>query len=172
MASNEEWARGYALQARADYRIYEYLCGQENFPECQRYHFLQMACEKISKAYRCWEGEDPKKLKYSHAYAAKTLPAIFMGFYRRAEIKPRVNREHLLKSFREAARDIDLLAPTVREGGSREDNCEYPWEDPQGSLHVPAQERFQAIRQIETPRRHQFLTLLVRSIEEMAKAKF
>ncbi|MGP0063486.1 MAG: hypothetical protein ACLQGP_07810 [Isosphaeraceae bacterium] len=35
------------------------------------------------------------------------------------------------------AREIEVLAPAVKRGGQRPDNCEYPWEDDAGTLHVP-----------------------------------
>jgi hypothetical protein len=33
------------------------------------------------------------------------------------------------------AGEIELLAPAVKRGGDRPDNCEYPWEDDNGVLH-------------------------------------
>lgn len=43
---------------------------------------------------------------------------------------------------RQLAREVDLLAPAVHDDGRRPDNCEYPWEDMSGNLHVPAEHGF------------------------------
>jgi hypothetical protein len=69
------WSRAYARQARADLDAREALLGAE-VPACQHLHFLQMACEKISKAHRCLGGADPETLMHSHGFAAKVLPQI------------------------------------------------------------------------------------------------
>lgn len=47
------WAEGYALQSRSDFTVYRVL-GEASgrIDECHRLHYLQMACEKIAKAYR------------------------------------------------------------------------------------------------------------------------
>jgi hypothetical protein len=46
---------------------------------------------------------------------------------------------------------VDLLAPSVDDDGRRKNNCEYPWEDDQGVLHVPAEDEFP---RLETLHRH------------------
>jgi hypothetical protein len=42
-------AAAYLQQGRSDFDIYKKLV---DVPECHRLHYLQMACEKIAKAYR------------------------------------------------------------------------------------------------------------------------
>lgn len=57
------------------------------------------------------------------------------------------------------AREIELLAPAVDDGGRRPDNCEYPWEA--GSqVVVPAQHRFHGLSVLKSPTGSEFLKLL------------
>jgi hypothetical protein len=41
------------------------------------------------------------------------------------------------------AREVELLAPSVNDGGNRPDNSEYPWEDKAaGVIRIPAEFTF------------------------------
>jgi hypothetical protein len=141
--SSHAWSRAYARQAQADLDAREVLLGA-TVPACQHLHFLQMACEKISKAHRCLGGANPETLRHSHGFAAKVLPQIARELLRRSafaadlEVAPR----GLEAMVRQLAREVDLLAPAVDDDGRRPDNCEYPWEDDGGALHVPAEHGF------------------------------
>ena len=77
------WSRAYGRQAQTDLDAREALLRVE-VPTCQHLHFLQMACEKISKAHRCLGGADPETLMHSHGFAAKVLPQIARELLRRA----------------------------------------------------------------------------------------
>ena len=76
MATNAEWAVGYARQAGADFATYLELQGNSSIPQCHKLQFLQMACEKLVKAHLIAGGTDPKTLQTSHAYVAGTLPVV------------------------------------------------------------------------------------------------
>ena len=117
-------------------------------PACQHLHFLQMACEKISKAYRCMGGTDPETLMHSHGFAAKVLPQVAGELLRQASFVAGLDEVHggTMPMIRQLARETDLLAPSVDDDGRRPDNCEYPWEDNGGVLHVPAEHRFISLR--------------------------
>ena len=140
--STYAWSRAYALQAQADLYAREVLLGTK-VPACQHLHFLQMACEKISKAHQCLGGADPETLM-RHGVAAKVLPQITRELLRRSafaddlEVKP----SGITGIVQQLAREIDLLSPAVEDGGRRPDNCEYPWEDVGGDLHLPAEHEF------------------------------
>src|SRR5208282_551809 len=112
--SSHAWSRGYARQAQADLDAREVLLGA-TVPACQHLHFLQMACEQIAR-----------ELLRRSAFAADL------------EVAPR----GLEAMVRQLARKVDLLAPAVDDDGRRPDNCEYPWEDDGGALHVPAEHGF------------------------------
>jgi hypothetical protein len=61
MSAVEEWSQAFARQADADFRAWQ---AYERHPaalvaECQKLLFLQMACEKLCKAYLIRSGPPP-----------------------------------------------------------------------------------------------------------------
>jgi hypothetical protein len=58
MSDSQEWAKAFARQARADFETWDRLQGIAETPECHRLLFLQMACEKLTKAHLCKAGSD------------------------------------------------------------------------------------------------------------------
>jgi len=135
MATPAEWATGYARQALADCRTFD-LLQTLRVPECHKLQFLQMTCEKLVKAHLCGEGWDPIRLQTSHAFVKKHLPAVIR---QQAEFVNFTGSQakKVLKNVRHLAQEIDVLAPAVKRGGQRPDNCEYPWEDGNQVLRVP-----------------------------------
>jgi len=135
MATSAEWAIGYARQADADFKAFGAVQDLP-IPECHRLLFLQMACEKLVKAHLCGQGKDPVHVQTSHAYIAVHLPivlrqqAVFVNYRGKKATESLGHAKRL-------AQEIELLAPAVKRGGQRPDNCEYPWEDTAGTLHVP-----------------------------------
>jgi hypothetical protein len=170
--SSYAWSRAYARQAKADLDAREALLDAA-VPACQHLHFLQMACEKIAKAHRCLGGTDPETLMHSHGFAAKVLPQIARELLRRSAFAAElaVQRVTVEPIVRELSREVDLLAPSVDDDGRRPDNCEYPWEDDQGVLHVPAENAFP---RLETLHRHRagatFLKIITTAANELAGA--
>jgi hypothetical protein len=151
--SSFAWSRAYARQAQADLAAREELLGT-TVPTCQQLHFLQMACEKISKAHRCLGGADPATLMHSHGFAAKVLPQIAREFLRRSAFAADLDVAHhgVEDMIRELAREVDLLAPAVDDDGRRPDNCEYPWESVGGGLFVPAEHAFGSLGKLHRHR--------------------
>ncbi len=136
MATNDEWAIGYARQAGADFATYLELQGNRSVPQCHKLQFLQMACEKLMKAQLIKGGNDPQELQSSHAYIAGTLPIVI----RQQLILSGTGTHNAAWNMSHArliANEIEMLAPAVRRGGTRPDNCEYPWEDAAQTLRVP-----------------------------------
>jgi len=136
MSTLDEWAKGYARQAGADFENYLHFQGESKVPQCHKLQFLQMACEKLAKAHLCLAGTDPKVLQTSHAYIARTLPVVL----RQQLIITPVGTHSaawIMKHIQLLAAEIEMLAPAVKRGGTRPDNCEYPWEDPKGEIVVP-----------------------------------
>jgi hypothetical protein len=168
------WSRAYARQALADLDAREALLGAE-VPACQHLHFLQMACEKISKAHRCLGGADPDTLMHSHGFAAKVLPQIARELLRRSVFAAELPaaRSQIEPMVRQLAREVDLLTPAVDDDGRRPDNCEYPWEDPGGALHVPADQEFE---RLGTLHRHRagatFLKIVATAAAELAGGSY
>jgi hypothetical protein len=164
MSRADEWAKGYARQAAADLGTWEALKGIPSAPECHKLLFLQMACEKLAKAYLCAGGTDPGTLQSSHAYIAKTLPVIVrqqIAFSGSGFKNPKWVYEHA----KHLAYEIELLAPAVKRGGGRPDNCEYPWEDGNGVLHVPLDWSFAPSRLLLAPAGVTFLKLVRQAID-------
>ena len=119
-------ADAYAEQSRSDFAVYRFHL--RDAEECHRLHYLQMACEKIAKAYRLrnpisFRAED----LYSHVVFSKFID-IFLksipikGRYRSQDAKRRQMERyaHIL------AREIEKLAPAVDREQTPE-NAEYPW---------------------------------------------
>lgn len=66
------------------------------------------------------------------------------------------------------ASEIELLAPAVRRGGRRPDNCEYPWADDAGCIRVPSDWSFPTTRLIRTPAGRTIVKLIQSAIHGMA----
>jgi hypothetical protein len=158
MADNAAWARGYARQALADFGRFQDLQASDA-PECHKLQFLQMACEKLAKAYLCGEGTDPATLQSSHAYIAGTLPVVLRQYATFVGVRGAKARA-VLTLAKHVSREIELLAPAVRRGGGRPDNCEYPWEDAAGTLHVPLDWTFAPSGMLGQPKGRDFLKLV------------
>ncbi|MBX9581652.1 MAG: hypothetical protein K2X87_15225 [Gemmataceae bacterium] len=166
MATRDEWAAGYARQADADLGLFERVWPDAAVTTCHKLLLLQMACEKLVKAYLCDSGSDPAVLQTSHAYTAANLPdvvqeaAVRVG-YRGSRLRQVVGFAQRL------AGEIELLAPAVKRGGQRPDNCEYPWEDAGGVLHVPPDWSFAPTRLLAQPAGRVFLRLVRAAIDEL-----
>lgn len=143
------WQVAFAREAASDLDVYELLCDQGSLPSCHRLHYLQMALEKMAKAYS-WdpeqrEGRSPR-FAVSHAVASKVLPTAFKESWR-ATTPSRAPPRALMQKVRQFCREVELLAPAVEDAGRRPDNCEYPWgeADAGGRLlrvRVPVEHRF------------------------------
>jgi hypothetical protein len=164
MTTRDGWSKAYARQAQADFNTWTKL-QTIAVPECHRLLLLQMACEKLTKAHLCAAGADPQTIQSSHAYIAKNVPTIIrqllsLGY----AVK---NPRWVLASTRHLATEIELLAPAVKRGGQRPDNCEYPWEDDAGQLHSPLDWMFAPSRLLASPAGRTFLKLLQTSIQRL-----
>jgi len=163
-----QWVTAFARQAHADLETWARLKGDAHVPECHRLLFLQMACEKLTKAHLCKSGADPKGIQTSHAYIAKNLPVVVrqllgLGFSVR-------NPNWVQTSSKLLSNEIELLAPAVRRGGQRPDNCEYPWEDVGGQLHSPLDWTFPTSRLLLSPNGRTFLKLIRAAIARLLAA--
>ena len=132
MSERDDWVRAYARQADADFTAWELY---ERFPdavssECHRMQFLQMACEKLCKAYllksRSAAIDDVIK---SHGFVKKHLSMILrQGLSQKKYYNAQIQR--VQKQFNQFAHEIEVLSP-AQDRDKRPDNCEYPWK--QGS---------------------------------------
>jgi hypothetical protein len=138
----DDWRIAYAKQARADLRAREKLLEHPDLPSCQQLHFLQMACEKLCKAYLCGQGVPPETLRRSHAYISGPLPMI-AGQQFALRSKGRNDHAWVIQAIRALARKIELLAPAVDDASRHPANCEYPWRGPDGAIRAPCEHNFE-----------------------------
>jgi hypothetical protein len=165
VSNSEDWAKGFARQAAADFETWGRLPGIPETPECHRLLFLQMACEKLTKAHLCKAGSNPAAIQSSHAYVARNLPIIIR---QQISITNPKNAAWVLKHSEQLAREIEMLAPAVRRGGRRLDNCEYPWEDEGGRLHVPLDWTFTPSSLLMAPAGRTIIKLIREAINRLA----
>lgn len=168
MATNAEWAVGYARQAEADFTTWNRLQGERAIPQCHKLQLLQMACEKLVKAHLIQGGVDPSALQTSHAFVAGTLPVVL----RQQMMLSGVGKENMMWNLEHArllAPEIEMLAPAVKRGGSRPDNCEYPWEDARGDLHIPIEWRFKPSELLLAKAARTFLKLVFDAIQRLQR---
>ena len=166
MATNAEWSRGYARQADADFKAFLAFARIASFTVSHKLQFLQMACEKLVKSHLCIEGTQPTSLQTSHAFIAGTLPVVLLQTARRLNCTGHLAK-WVLRHSRHLAQEIELLAPAVKRGGNRPDNCEYPWEDQSGTLRVPLDWSFLPLQLLNAPAGHTFLKLIRVAIDSL-----
>lgn len=168
MMETDAWAGAFARQAKADFATWNKLQGEIQVPKCHKLQFLQMACEKLAKAHLCRTGSDPHSLQASHAYTAKILPLIARERLIRAGKKPASPQTYPLPQIRHLAREIELLAPAVDDGGNRPDNCEYPWEASPDWIIAPTEYDFPNLSLLTDVAGRIFLKLVNDAISRLA----
>ncbi len=139
-ASDMAWSRAFAQQALSDLDAHDLLGVSGD--KCHRLHFLQMAAEKLCKAFLI-SGDGYDKLPFKHCIISKYLPVIIRGslaneFRTRASLKA-----HLIF--------IKHISPSCHANKSRPENSEYPWIESQDRVAVPCDYSFPNID--ETDRR-------------------
>ncbi len=166
MSTPDRWAKAYARQANADFETWNALVPNRLIPECHKLLFLQMACEKLVKAHLCSKGTDPVNVQASHGFTAKNLPIIVREHL--VSIGKKTNEiVWILKHAKHLASEIELLAPAVRRGGQRPDNCEYPWEDSGGTLRVPLDWAFRPTNLIVDAAGRTFIKVVRAAVTEL-----
>ncbi|MBN1612677.1 MAG: hypothetical protein JW940_38995 [Polyangiaceae bacterium] len=166
--STNALAFAFARQAMADFRTYQFLertaIGEaEPIPVCHRLLFLQMACEKLSRARLYRQASDLGQVKELHTYTEKQLPIILRETYARQYRHHAA--PHLVQRWRDLAAVVQVLAPAAEAGGARPDNCEYPWTTTDGSVVSPIDHPFECARLLRAPGGTTFLKVLEASLE-------
>jgi len=123
----KEWVVSFARQALSDLNAREILSAN-NASKCHRLHFLQMAAEKLCKAYliKSQTGHDGNFT--THAVIKRHLKTIA--------------RYYGCRSVGVFANEIEVLSPACRDGGVRQDNTEYPWLSATGKVIAPCEWSF------------------------------
>ncbi len=124
-----DWADAYARQGASDLRVYKQWLAVNGVPVCHKLHYLQMACEKLAKAYLLrYSSASEESLRTSHV----AFPSFIEAYYASARVRHSyIGRTAQLKSvkrgLRNIAREIEKLAPAV-DRKQTPSNAEYPWE--------------------------------------------
>ncbi len=143
--TREQWAVAFAAQARSDWAVFG-LLRELAVPQpdqmdghappmpaavvewCHALHYLQMACEKIAKAYRLRDtAADPDELMRGHV----GFPRFIRAFCKAPQVKAiyegqAAHLRSLEKSAFQLAQEVEKLAPAA-DRTARPDNAEYPW---------------------------------------------
>jgi len=160
-----DWAIAFARQADADFRAWELyeMHPEAVAAECHKLLFLQMACEKLCKAYLIRSGTPPEVLQGSHGCVANPLPVVIKRQILALGRNPSKMRG-VLAQVRHLAEEIEVLNPAVRRDGRRPDNCEYPWEA-EGRVSSPLDRTFQPLRLVVAPAGRTFIKLIRAAID-------
>jgi len=162
MATSQQWAQAFARQADADFEMFLFLQSQESVRECHFLQFLQMSCEKLVKAHMYTKGIRPGEIESSHRFAFD-FDNVLRQQLGATGFSPK-RKKHLMRHTKHPAAEIEYLAPSVKRGGLRLDNCEYPWEDDRGILHSPLDWTFLPTQLIAAPTGRTILKLVRRAI--------
>lgn len=160
-ATDQDWAKAYATQALSDLDAREKLA-RSGAHKCHRLHFLQMAAEKVCKAYLT-ASNGHSNVRKSHAYVAKNLPLIARVVY--SSVGNRMAAWEI-SQIKDLAHEIQLLAPACDDGDVRLDNSEYPWQDRVGNILVPSEYSFPNIDDSSQNRTIVKLIRLIRTASE------
>ena len=146
------------------------LAQQPEVPECQRLHFLQMACEKLVKAHLfAMGGHNPDLLRKTHAVIRKHLKRIVAHTLNRLEPDGRRDRHRTLIQFsNRLASEIEWLSPTCDDDGRRPSNTEYPWEE-NGELRIPMSYHFTLADQRQAPGFRSIAKLIHEAIQDLVR---
>lgn len=167
----EDWARAFLSQGRSDLRVYDLLVAQpeETVPACHALHYLQMACEKIAKAYRIRDTSaqlsGPNNLLRRHVGFVKFMSAFLLSPALRDAYAGRTAQlRQVSRTTLAIARQVQKLAPAVDDETSPE-NVEYPWQ--LGSeVIAPCDHRFAHVALLRAPGGATFLKLVRRAVDE------
>lgn len=163
------YERAFLAQARSDWDVYKLLSAQE-LPRCHELHYLQMATEKLAKAYRVRETASPVSELVKHHTG-------FQKFIRQYLLSPgnsepykgkRAQLQSLMHACSRLAAEIEKLAPAVDRGGSPE-NVEYPWLAGERVV-APCAWSFPAFSLLTAPGGRAFLKLIELSLRDLDQA--
>ncbi len=157
-------AEAYATQSQSDFKVYrDFLQDTE---ECHRLHFLQMACEKIAKAYRLRDTPNfPEENLYSHVFFSKFILSLLTS----PEIKNRYRArdaklKQMVRDGQRLSRQIETLAPAV-DREQIPSNVEYPWIEG-NAVFTPCLYGYANFSLLTTPGGREFLRLITIAIED------
>jgi hypothetical protein len=155
------WRDAFLKQARSDYLVSRHL-NTSHLPLCHQLHYLQMASEKLAKAYLCRPGGSHPGT--THHVQEKML-RVLKG-------RPDVRRElgfgenyhaycAYIDSLISVAKVVENLAPAG--GDCRTMNPEYPWADTSGQVLCPAEYDYPELAKTDVLKFRQLICGLLRA---------
>lgn len=165
------WALASINQSRSDFATYQLLSGSPGVPICHLLHYLQMASEKVAKAYRFRDTDTAEdRLTTEHVASSQFIQSYLKSpeIMQRYEGKDAQLRE-IVEVARKLAREIEKLAPAVDRETSPA-NAEYPWFD-DGRVVVPCEFTYPNLTLLTEPRGRTFLRLLEMAITEFERIR-
>jgi hypothetical protein len=169
-SSRAVWASAFAAQSRSDWQVYDLLSAELEIPSCHKLHYLQMACEKIAKAYRCRDtSANLEELLKRHVGFAKFIGSFLASPSVTEAYKGRdAQLREVSRLTRALAREIEKLAPAVDRTGSPE-NSEYPWETG-GDVVSPCHYNYPRLSLLTSAGGRTLLKLVSKAIQEFEPA--
>jgi hypothetical protein len=164
--TREEWAAAYHRQASSDWMLFMELLARADVPACHALHFLQMATEKLAKAYRFRDtATDEGSLLTKHVGFQKFLNSFLLSPQMRDEFAGHhAQLAAIRKGLAPIAQAVERLAPAVARQGSP-DNAEYPWEVGE-SVVAPVDHTFDEVRLLRGGHGRTFLNVVTRAFAE------
>ena len=173
MPSRDDWALAYAAQSQSDWGIYWLLVRHRPpVPACHELHYLQMATEKIAKAYMFRDTATREQgLQQAHVAFSKMIGMFLKSPQVKAWYRNRPSDlSEIAVVAHRLARSIEKLNPAVDREGSPT-NVEYPWESG-GAIHVPCQQTvFPTVRPLEAGAGLASLRLVGKAVEDFASLR-
>lgn len=153
------FARAFLAQARSDWEVYKRL-RETDLPACHALHYLQMAGEKLAKAYRLRDTFSPiHELTVHHTGFAKFIKQYLLSPRFKSRYAGRTAKlQSLMRDAEKLAREVERLAPAIEKAQNPE-NAEYPWEAG-GQVIAPCAWSFPALSLLKASRGRTFLKLL------------
>ncbi len=166
MPTREAWADAYYKQASSDWALFKELQGRDDVPTCHAYHYLQMATEKLAKAYRFRDTTtDLETLLTSHVGFPRFLNTFLLSPQMREEYAGRHQQlESIRRDCHRLARAVEQLAPAV-DRGAKPQNTEYPWAVGERVL-APIDHNFPYLSLLRGARGRLFLKFIDRAFAE------
>lgn len=165
------FAEAFIAQARSDWGVYHILSEcRDVVVACHRLHYLQMACEKLAKAYRLRDTHaSVKELQSGHTGFAKFVGPFFSAVLKEEYRGKDAQLQGLIARARTFAREIEKLAPATDRVAVPE-NTEYPWER-SDQVVAPCRYSFPALELLREPGGLAFLNLIGRALGEFERVR-
>lgn len=167
----DAFADAFYRQASSDWQVCERLAAVAGLPPSHQLHYLQMACEKLAKAYRLRDTtSEVDEITSKHTGFAKFMNSFLRSPALVAEYKGRgAQHQVVCAAAAKFACEIEKLAPAINRATSPE-NAEYPWQHGDRVL-APCEYEYPALSLLAAPGGRLFLKLIGRAFRDYAQIK-